>query len=100
MATKKPQFQANGQSAETKQPKKKEKKREGSLKLKNKCSTHPYSGPSLPMADTMITLLAVSSQTCRARRNFYVDLAKFWCATNTVSLTEATAQVNRVTEIC
>ena len=26
--------------------------------------THPYRGPSLPMADTIMTLLAVSSHTC------------------------------------
>lgn len=30
--------------------------------------TYPYSGPSLPIAETMITLLAVSSHTCQSNK--------------------------------
>lgn len=29
--------------------------------------THPYKGPSLPIAETMMTLLAVSSQTYKKK---------------------------------
>lgn len=32
-------------------------------KQKKIMSTHPYNGPSFPIADTIMTLLAVSSQT-------------------------------------
>ena len=32
------------------------------------CPTHPYRGPSLPIADTIITPLAVSSHTLKMGR--------------------------------
>lgn len=44
------------------------------LDLDPSAATHPYRGPSLPIAETMITLLAVSSQTCHTKINKYISL--------------------------
>lgn len=35
----------------------------GAMYLRLRAVTHPYRGPSLPIADTIITLFAVSSHT-------------------------------------
>lgn len=33
--------------------------------------SYPYKGPSLPIAETMITLLAVSSHTCHSNKALF-----------------------------
>jgi len=40
-------------------------------------TTNPYSGPSFPIADTMMTLLAVNSHTYNTRQSFTQFLCTF-----------------------